>query len=395
MLTNTFVPTRLPERWRRPAAGFVLAALLQLVAICVSWVLVSHFPSFSFPEALPLLAVALVALSWGAAPGLMVALLGVVLLEVVVLPGTAHGGVQSTDDVLEIGISLAVGGVIVIVASHAERARRQARRDALAAEARALALRTTNERMDEFLSIASHELRSPLTSIKGALQLGQRRVQRMTAGTMASPTELTTYQGRMSDVLDLAERQVDRQNRLIGDLLDASRMRANTFEFHFARCDLAEIAREAVEEQRLAWPERSISLELGESSVPLLADAMRIGQVVTNFLTNALKYSAADRPVAVELRATAMSAEVRVQDQGPGLTREQRTHIWERFHRVPGIQQQSGSGAGLGLGLYICRTIVERHTGRVGVESTPGKGSTFWFTLPRHEVKASDKSSTP
>jgi signal transduction histidine kinase len=138
----------------------------------------------------------------------------------------------------------------------------------------------------------------------------------------------------------------------------------------------------AVEEQHLAWPDRTIALDLADEQLPTVADAHRQGQVITNFLTNALKYSAVDAPVAVSLARAGTRVRLGVRDCGPVLSAEQRAHIWDRFHRVPGIKQRSGSGACLGLGLYICRTIVERHHGEVGVGSKPGKGSPFRFTLP-------------
>jgi len=114
----------------------------------------------------------------------------------------------------------------------------------------------------------------------------------------------------------------------------------------------------------------------------VVVDADRLGQVVTNYLTNALKYSPTYRPVAVGLDIEEKWAQVWVRDEGPGLPPEEQEAIWERFHRVKGIEVQSGSGIGLGLGLYICRTIIERHQGQIGVESAPGQGSTFWFTVP-------------
>ena len=103
---------------------------------------------------------------------------------------------------------------------------------------------------------------------------------------------------------------------------------------------------------------------------------------MTNYLTNALKYSPAEQPVVVGLDVADHLARVWVRDQGPGLPPEEQAQIWEPFHRVQGIKDQGGTGVGLGLGLYICRTIIERHQGQVGVESAPGHGSTFWFTLP-------------
>lgn len=381
MAANRFVPAWLPEPLSHPAAGYVLAVLLQVVAALVTLLIVSRAPTFSFPGILSVLAVALSALSWGAAPSLVATVVGTILLETMVLPQTAHGGVGHVGDAVEIGVSLAVGAVISLAASRTEQARRRAVRETAAAEAREEALREMNARTDEFLSIASHELRSPLTSLKAALQLGQRRLRKL-----RSLAELDAEQDAQMEavvgLLDTAGAQVDRQNRLVGDLLDVSRIRANRLEYHMAASDLAAIVRDAVDEQRLSWPGRDITLDAPEGAVPVLADAHRIGQVVTNFLTNALKYSPADAGVRVTLRLEGSQARVAVRDQGPGLTAAQMQHIWERFHRVPGVRQQSGSGAGLGLGLHIARTIVEQHGGRVGLESKPPNGSTFWFTLP-------------
>ena len=106
-----------------------------------------------------------------------------------------------------------------------------------------------------------------------------------------------------------------------------------------------------------------------------MADAERLGQVVTNFLTNALKYSREAAPVAVGVQMENQQGRVWVRDQGPGMGPLKQEQIWERFHRVPGIEIQSGSGIGLGLGLYISKTIIEHHHGQVGVESTPGQGA--------------------
>jgi signal transduction histidine kinase len=158
-------------------------------------------------------------------------------------------------------------------------------------------------------------------------------------------------------------------------------------ELRLAPTDLAAVVRQAVEEQRQLNPERTLVLACPEDlQVPVTADAHRLGQVVTNYLTNALKYSPADRPVTVGLevgpQGKAQQARVWVRDEGPGLQPDDQERIWERFQRAPGIEVQSGTGAGLGLGLHISRTIIELHHGQVGVQSMPGQGSTFWFSLP-------------
>jgi len=114
----------------------------------------------------------------------------------------------------------------------------------------------------------------------------------------------------------------------------------------------------------------------------LSLDAGRIGQVLTNFLTNALKYSPEDKPIVVSVRNEGALVRVAVRDEGPGLPPEEQERIWERFHQAAGVEAIGGMGVGLGLGLFISRSLIDRHGGELGVESVVGKGSTFWFTLP-------------
>ncbi len=251
------------------------------------------------------------------------------------------------------------------------------------ARASELALRESNRRMDEFLGMAGHELRTPLTAIKGNIQLAKRQLKKNISPGELSAEDLSNRLKLVEELLERAERQVRLQNRLVGDLLDVSRIQADKIELNMEPCDLITIVREAVQDQSQLTSSRTICLNLpAEEIVPVVADADRIGQVVINYLTNALKYSAAVRPVEVSFQVEEKMARVSVRDEGPGLSVEEQQYIWERFHQVERIKVQSGSSGGLGLGLHICRTIVERHQGQVGVESTPGEGSTFWFTLP-------------
>ncbi len=276
--------------------------------------------------------------------------------------------------------------------------------------ARRIALSDANERMDEFLAIASHELKSPLTSIKANVQLARRRIRRMPSrpaspapgavAEQAAPNELAAppteanAQADMSalaeddprivamELLQRTEQQITRLNRLVDDLLDTSRIQARKLELRLTPCDLAQLARDVVEEQRQSQPARTITLAAPHQPVMIDADPDRVRQVITNYVTNALKYSPADRPVAVALTTARRHARLAVCDQGPGLPPDEQSRVWERFHRAPGVEQVSGMGVGLGLGLHISRTLIERLGGRVGVESAVGQGSTFWFTLP-------------
>jgi PAS domain S-box-containing protein len=251
------------------------------------------------------------------------------------------------------------------------------------AHANELALQEANRRFDSFLSIASHELRTPLTTIKGSTQLALRRLEKLER--QAAAHGLTELAERVRQPLVSSVMRTRVQERMIGDLLDASRIRANRLELSIQPCNLVEIVHTAVEDLQQSYPDRSILLHLpAEGTLPLLADADRIGQVTNNFITNALKYSPAEQPVEVRLAREGEMARLSVRDQGPGLPPEEHARIWERFYRVKGIENQSGFSTGLGLGLYICRMIIELHRGSVGLDSAPGHGSTFWFTLPLH-----------
>lgn len=250
----------------------------------------------------------------------------------------------------------------------------------LATQAREAALVEAQRRMDEFLGIASHELRTPLTSVTANVQLSARGLARLrTAGDPVPGSALARYE-------QLAVRtvqQLARLARLVDDLLDVSRITAGQLALRPAPLDLGSVVQEAAELVRAAWPERVITVtQPRPGDLTLVLDGERISQVVVNLLRNALKYSAPDTPVQITLRRGVGTVRVQVQDRGPGIPRGQQAQIFERFYRVPGIEQQSGSEVGLGLGLYICRTIIERHGGTLGVSSTPGVGSTFFFTLP-------------
>ncbi len=257
------------------------------------------------------------------------------------------------------------------------------------ARGREVALQEANRRMAEFLGIASHELRTPLTTIKANVQLAKRRLKTVSAESVLEATGNKV--DAAFEMLSRAERQIGVLNRLVSDLNDMSRIQTGKLQLHLRKepSDLVQIISEVVQEQQKAFPQRTIRLSLPLSNEPLLmiADADRIAQVLINYLTNALKYSAADKPVVVRLKREkdtqgADIACLTVQDEGSGLSPEEQKRIWECFYQSEDVKVVSGSGVGLGLGLYISRTIIERHRGHTGVDSTPGVGSTFWFTLP-------------
>ncbi|GCE48734.1 hypothetical protein KTH_36030 [Thermosporothrix hazakensis] len=239
-------------------------------------------------------------------------------------------------------------------------------------------IRRTQQRMEEFLGIAGHELRTPLTTVKASVQLAQRVLRKRGEKPGSGQTNPL-------DLLDRAERQVAVLNRLVGDLLDVSRIQANKLKVVLEEHDLLPIVQQKVEEQQQGTRRREIRLRLpeGVETVPVRIDPTRIGQVLTNYLSNACKFSGAEVPVTVEVQLEQDQVIVLVHDQGPGLTPEEQEQIWERFYQAERVQD--GSSLGLGLGLHIAGKIIEYHNGRVGVDSVPGKGSTFWFSLPLYQ----------
>ncbi len=278
----------------------------------------------------------------------------------------------------EISLIKAIAKFILLVIE-----RERIQREWIEAHSSELALREANRRFDEFLSIASHELRTPLAGIKGNIQLALRRLNALRSKELPAMDVFFEKLDKMQEFLLQAEHRVNVQNRMISDLLDVSRIQANKLELVMKPCDLVEIGRAAVRDQQYNVPERVIALEVPEKDqLMVLGDADRLGQVIHNYLTNALKYSPPEQPISVRVEKREDFARVSVRDQGPGLTPEEQKNVWERFYRVKDIPAQGTSGPGLGLGLHICRTIIEAHQGQFGLESTPGKGATFWFTLP-------------
>jgi signal transduction histidine kinase len=250
-------------------------------------------------------------------------------------------------------------------------------------QANVLALREANRMMDDFLGIAGHELRTPLTTTKASVQFAQRQLNRLVQRLEGLTPEIKQQFANIQGLLERAERHVGMQARLVSDLLDVSRIQADRLELNQQLFDLVAIVRESVADHQYLAPSRKLFLEdVPPGEMPVLADVDRIRQVISNYLSNALKYSEPDKPVAVRIEQVGACVRVLVRDKGPGLSQEQQQHIWERFYRVPETAVKTDSGVSLGLGLHICLTLIKRHGGQVGVESEPGKGSTFWFTLP-------------
>ncbi|TMB87378.1 MAG: hybrid sensor histidine kinase/response regulator [Chloroflexi bacterium] len=226
-----------------------------------------------------------------------------------------------------------------------------------------------NAAKDKFLSIVSHELKTPLTSLKGMTQLFRRQVERADAAQIVS-----------MGLADM-ERSIRRMEVLVNDLLDSSLIETNMFVLHRKRCDLVELCRHLIDEYTAGYGP-ALTFEVPGEPIEVEIDADRISQVILNLLSNARKYSPKGSPITITLQQAGYEATASVRDMGVGIPPEMLPNIFEQFYRVPGVEVQDGPHTGLGLGLYISRKIVERHGGHIDVQSVPGQGSTFSIVLP-------------
>lgn len=231
---------------------------------------------------------------------------------------------------------------------------------------------------NDFISIATHELKTPVTSIKAYAQLLQAKFQK--EGNTKSV-----------DMLSKMDAQLNKLAGLIGDLLDISRVDGGKLQFHEGSFDFNELVSEIIQEMKLTSAKHPISEKLDDTKI-VDGDRDRIGQIITNLLSNAIKYSPHNEKIIVSSSWRKNEITLRVQDFGIGIAEHQHGKVFERFFRVGDAED---TYAGLGLGLFISSEIIKRHGGKIWVESTGVKGSTFCFTLPiRRSTKIPKDTNT-
>lgn len=219
---------------------------------------------------------------------------------------------------------------------------------------------------DEFISIASHELNTPLTSLKGYLQLAERTLK---SGDFE----------KSGVYLAQTKSQSDKLHRLVGDLLDSTKIQAGRLNLVYSRFDFESFLQSTIDIIHQSYPGRKIA-KLGLVEQQVYADQVRLEQVLINYLTNAIKYAPDADQVFLEVNLLSGSRiEVRVKDQGMGIPIDKQARLFDKFYRA---EEALNHFQGLGMGLYICAEIVKQHHGEYGVESEPGKGSSFYFRIP-------------
>lgn len=221
------------------------------------------------------------------------------------------------------------------------------------------------QRKNDFIGMVSHELKTPLTSLNGYLQMLLLKARKAD----------DTFE---SGVLQKAEKQVKKMTRMVHSFLTVSRLTAGKIYLDAEEFNIESLVDEIVEESRVAHPDHQINFTACKSTL-IYADRDKIGQVLTNFISNAVKYAPATKVIDVACVEEKSKIKISVSDYGPGLKPEDKTRLFERYYRVENNINKNISG--FGIGLYLCAEIITRHQGEIGVESVLGKGSTFYFTL--------------
>ena len=233
-------------------------------------------------------------------------------------------------------------------------------------------LKEEEKRKEEFLRMVSHELKTPVTSIKGYVQL---LISLLNSSKVDLPASLP-----VNSSLQRIDQQINRLTRLISEMLDLSRIENSKLDLRLEKFNINEMVKETIQDILYTNPQLEIEV-INDFNCQVLADKDRLGQVLINFVTNAIKYSANDQEIIVRIfKGQQGHVAVSIEDNGIGIAQEDLVKIFQRFYRSAKINEDTY--AGFGIGLFLAKEIVERHKGRVLVESVLGKGSVFTFTIP-------------
>lgn len=227
-----------------------------------------------------------------------------------------------------------------------------------------------------FLDLAAHELRTPITSISLLLQVVERQIEKK----QAVPVE----------ILARLRTPVDRLAKLIGDLMDMSKLDKGLLTLEFVKTDIVTLISQCLEEFQILAPTRNFFFNKPDQPIEINIDPLRINQVLSNLLDNAIKFSC-NGPIEVALEVMPAAIRVSVTDHGSGIPKEKQQTLFTIFSK--GTSEEATHTIGLGLGLSVSKRIIDLHSGTIGVESEENKGSTFYFELPKMKAEADNDKS--
>lgn len=374
------------SKWRAPPVGYIVCPFLIGIALLITYI--NHlFTLQTYLTGSPFfLATIVIAWLWGIGPALLAIILGILALDTFIITPWDLTVLQSWNGFASYTPFIVAQLVVILITVLREKSRQRA---LLAAEQEARAraqelaelnqaLVQSNQQLDQanklkdyFLSQASHELKTPVTTIRGQAQLALRR--------LAKSQQTVSEHSSWYACLEKIDAQTHRLQELIDNLLDMSRLSSGKAPLRLAPCDLGNLCREVAADQQMLSG-RCLELELLSDPITLQADEQRLSQVIINLVSNAVKYSLENTIVSIVVQQEFSHVTLSVHNDGSVIKQEQHKYIFEPFYRTP--EAQCSSKQGWGLGLSICKEIVERHAGQIWVELSEEKGTTFFVQLP-------------
>ncbi|MFC3196135.1 response regulator [Parapedobacter deserti] len=221
------------------------------------------------------------------------------------------------------------------------------------------------EKKDQFIGMVSHEVKTPLTSVKAYVQLAEAALH-------------DNKTARAFQFINKANNQVDKLNHMMTALLDVAKIESGMLDFNLSDFNFNDLLEDALDIFKKSHPDRRV-VRSGDADVTIRGDMIRLEQVLLNYLSNAAKYSPSHKEIRLDIRLANNEIEVQVTDEGIGITAEEQTNLFKKFYRT---KQSMAEYRGMGMGLYLCAEIISFHSGRYGAKSQLGKGSTFYFILP-------------
>jgi signal transduction histidine kinase len=364
--------------WQHALVGYAACILPILAAYLINWVEGTVDIHDYFIGILFALGTFMIAWIWGTGPGLLALLIDLLCTDYLSIPPIRMFSLDLWPGLLSLLPYMVIQFLFLWLIARQKRYQEHLLLARQEAAHYAEYLAENNNRLaqadrvkDQFLSVASHELRTPVTSMHGYIQLLLRRLKKQ--GTQTP--EWHTVQDALLKIDEQIKRLVD----LMNDLLDINRLRSGHAPLHLEPGDLRDPCHRVVEAQEMS-ADRVIDLHLPPEPLVARFDQERLSQVLLNLVSNALKYSPHDTPVVVELGRQPGKAVLTVHNEGPALSEDQQQRIFEPFYRGP--QARASTSAGWGLGLAISKELTEQHGGSLWVRSSEEDGTTFGMNLP-------------